>query len=91
MPSSYAIGPHFETFIKNLIETGRYSNASEAVRAGLRLLEDRERDLALRRAEFDRLIEEGLADLEAGRTIPAEEVFAGLRKMLNSARRDAAE
>ena len=29
MPSSYTIGEHFEAFIKQLIESGRYTSASE--------------------------------------------------------------
>lgn len=46
-----AIGNHYEEFIRKQLESGRYNNASEVVRAGLRLLEDhetaRERWLAL--------------------------------------------
>jgi putative addiction module CopG family antidote len=33
-----ALTTHWESFIKQLIETGRYNNASEVVRAGLRQL-----------------------------------------------------
>lgn len=36
MPSSYAIGEHFETFIKSKVQEGRYASASEVVRDGLR-------------------------------------------------------
>ena len=43
MPSSYAIGGHFEQFIRQQIESGRYASASEVVREALRLLEGRER------------------------------------------------
>lgn len=39
MPSSYAIGDHFEPFIQEQIQQGRYANASEVVRDGLRALE----------------------------------------------------
>ena len=47
MPSSYVIGEHFETFIKNQIQQGRYSSASEVIRDGLRSLEDREKFRAM--------------------------------------------
>ena len=36
MPASYAIGDHFEEFIKRQIEGGRYASASEVVRDALR-------------------------------------------------------
>ena len=40
MPRSFALGEHFEQFIESQLKTGRFNNASEVVRAGLRLLED---------------------------------------------------
>lgn len=40
--TSISLGSHFEEFIEKSIESGRFNNASEMVRAGLRLLEDEE-------------------------------------------------
>jgi antitoxin ParD1/3/4 len=59
MPSSYTLGTRFEAFVRGLVESGRYNNASEVVRDGLRLLEDREKLREIRVAELRRLAEEG--------------------------------
>lgn len=54
--TSISLGSHFETFIESSISNGRFGNASEVVRAGLRLLEEEEnRVIALRNA-----IQEGI-------------------------------
>ena len=49
--SAIDVGEHFGTFIEAQVNGGRYGDASEVVRAGLRLLEERETELeALRTA-----------------------------------------
>lgn len=53
--TSITLGEHFDGFIAQQVEEGRYASASEVVRAGLRLLEDNEQKLATLR----RLLEEG--------------------------------
>lgn len=60
--TSISIGTYFDTFIKSRISTGRYKNASEVIRAGLRLLEEEEnKNLALRKA-IQEGIESGIAN-----------------------------
>ena len=39
--TSMTLGSHWEVFIKSEIDSGRYKNSSEVVRAGLRELEER--------------------------------------------------
>ncbi len=46
MPTSVVLGPHLEEFIRRQIETGRFNNASEVMRAALRKLEDDEAKMA---------------------------------------------
>ena len=48
--TSFSLGEHFVDFVENQVARGRYSSASEVVRAGLRLLEDQEAQLAALRA-----------------------------------------
>ncbi len=40
--ASIALSERYEQFIRKQLESGRYNNASEVVRAGLRMLEDYE-------------------------------------------------
>lgn len=60
--TSMTLGKHFDGFIAHQIETGRYSSASEVVRAGLRVLEDKENKLDVLRQMLTDGEESGTAD-----------------------------
>lgn len=75
MASSVDLGPKLERFIASLVKSGRYNSKSEVLREGLRLVQERE----TRFAALDAALARGLADAEAGRARPAEQVFDELR------------
>lgn len=60
--TSFILGAHFSTFIEKQVASGRYSNASDVVRAGLRRLEEEETRLELLRAALVAGEESGTAD-----------------------------
>ena len=72
MPTSVALSPHFESFVKQQVSAGRFNNASEVVRAGLRLLEDQEHMRAMQLQELRTAIDAGASSgpgRDAGRVL----------------------
>ena len=67
MATSYSIGKHFEDMIDDLIKDGRYATASEIIRDGLRLVEEREER---RKAKLEALRAEIQKGFDSG---PAQE------------------
>jgi antitoxin ParD1/3/4 len=57
---------HFDRFIEAGITSGRFSNASEVVREGLRLLEQREREDKAKLEWLRAAAKEGFDDIERG-------------------------
>lgn len=74
MASSANLGQQLETYVTDLVRTGRYNSRSEVLREGVRLIEEREKRLAA----LDAAIARGLADADAGRVKPLHEVAARL-------------
>jgi antitoxin ParD1/3/4 len=54
--TSVSLGDYFEDFVDNKVSQGRFKNASEVIRAGLRLLEEEENKLQV----LKRAIQEGI-------------------------------
>lgn len=69
-----------KAFVAQAVESGRYGSASEIVREGLRLVEEREAKLAALREMIDASIAEGgdYSDEDIGREL--EEQFELLKK-----------
>jgi antitoxin ParD1/3/4 len=77
--TSISLGNHFESFVEYAINQGRFGNASEVIRAGLRLLEEEEeRLLALKKA-----VKEGLESGTAKNFDPKSHLASLKRKKKN--------
>lgn len=72
--TSVTLGDHFESFVDDRVKHGRYASASDAVRAGLRLLEQEETKLDLLRETLAR----GEKQLDQGKGIDGEEFMRNM-------------
>ena len=59
--TSISLGDHFEHFVDDKVSTGRFRNASEVIRAGLRLLEEEEIKITALKNAISEGIESGVA------------------------------
>jgi antitoxin ParD1/3/4 len=59
--TSVSLGDYFEDFVERRIAEGRYKNASEVIRAGLRLLEEEENKIAALKSAIQDGINSGIA------------------------------
>ena len=60
--TSFILGSHFEEFIANQVQGGRYASASEVIRDGLRLVEERTQALTALKAQLDAGVDSGVAE-----------------------------
>ena len=56
-----------EQLIASLVKSGRYQNASEVLREGLRLVGQREAEDAARLVALRQAVDVGISDIDAGR------------------------
>lgn len=74
---------HHESVIEKLVNSGRYQNASEVLREGVRLVEQREAEDEAKIKAFREAVQKGFDDVEAGRYKEFES-FADLRRHLEA-------
>jgi antitoxin ParD1/3/4 len=71
MPSIVNLDAPLEAAVDRLVKAGRYETRSDVLREGVRLIEDREAQLA----KLNASIAQGVEDIRVGRFRPVEEVF----------------
>ncbi len=69
MVSSYSLGTHYESLVRDLVDSGRYASASEVLRDGLRLIEEREEQRQAKLTALREAIREGL---DSGAPVPLD-------------------
>jgi antitoxin ParD1/3/4 len=85
------LGTVFDNFIAELLKTGLYQSQSEVVRAGLRLLKEREELKKLRLAELRKQIAIGSKQADSGEFVDGRDAFAKIRKRNTQHKRRATE
>lgn len=80
-----------EELVQKKVESGRYSSASEVIRAGLRLLEQEDELRETRLAAMRARVQEGIEQAERGELVDGEEAVARAKKCTASKRRHAGE
>ena len=82
-----SLTPELEQFVQSRVASGLYQTASEVIREGLRLLEERERARDAALEELRTKIRRGAEQADRGELLDGEAVFEEIRKL--SARRRA--
>lgn len=78
MATNVHLTPELEEFARACVESGRYNNVSEVMRAGLRLLQEHEE----RRKSFMAMIAEVEDEIDRDGTVTIDEVVAGMKAIV---------
>lgn len=77
-----SLTPELEQIVNFKVRSGLYNSASEVVREGLRLLDERDKMRELKLEGLRKEIQKGMDDLEAGRSMDGGEVMADFKSRL---------
>jgi antitoxin ParD1/3/4 len=75
-----SLTPELEQLVNEKVKSGRYASASEVIREGLRLLEERDEVKQHRLGEIRQKIDRGLDQLDRGQGIPGHQARSTLRR-----------
>jgi antitoxin ParD1/3/4 len=77
-----SLTPELDSFLQSRVKSGRYQTASEVVREALRLLQRQEIGRAEAVSQLKAKLERGAAQAERGELLNGDEVFEGLRELI---------
>ena len=83
------LGPVFDEFVSQLLETGHYQSQSEILREGLRLLKERQDFKNLQLARLRAEVAQGAKQADRGEFVDGPAIFASIRRTGSVARRRA--
>ena len=75
-----SLTPELEKLVTRTVESDLYQSASEVIREGLRLLDDKDRRRELHLDEIRQKVRTGLDQLDRGEGIPGDEAYARMRR-----------
>ena len=85
-----SLTPELEQFVQSKVDSGMYYSASEVIREGLRMLQEREMLKQIQIEELRREIQKGIEQADRGELVNGEEVFENIRAKSRTRRRKKA-
>lgn len=84
-----SLTPELEHFVQDKVNSGMYTSASEVIRESLRLLYMHDDLQSQRIKQLNQAIDVGLQQLDAGKKVPAHEVYDRMTRKINKLAKDA--